>query len=95
MSKCELDTGTMYTYYVPMNVTLALPDRLVEQARRVAQARGMSLNEMIRQELLRIAGHGDQEAVLAELRQRWANPRGDSGAWVWNRNELYDRPVLR
>lgn len=74
-----------------MNVTLSLNDRVVAEARRIAQARGTSLNQMIRDYLQQLTGADDVEAVIAELSQRWAdeNYRSDS---TWTREELHERP---
>ncbi len=73
-----------------MNVTLSLNDRVVAEARRIAQARGTSLNQMIRDYLQQLTGADDVEAVIAELSQRWAdeNYRSDS---TWTREELHER----
>jgi hypothetical protein len=39
---------------------------------------------------------GDEPGqVLAELENLWRQEEGDSRGWKWNREEIYDRPVLR
>lgn len=78
-----------------MNVTLSIPDPLLEEARKVARARGISLNQMIREELERLTARTDSEAALAELQRLWTESGGDSGGWKWNREEIRDRPRLR
>lgn len=84
----------MRTYTVAMNVTLSIEDRLLERARRLAQQQGKSLNQMIRDYLEALTG-ADPGEVITELERAWATDEGDSRGWKWNREELYDRPVLR
>jgi hypothetical protein len=78
-----------------MNVTLSLDDKLLERARRLAARRGISLNQMIRDYLSEITGEPTPEDVVAELDALWAESRGDSRGWRFNREELHDRAVLR
>lgn len=78
-----------------MNVTLSIDDRLVAEARKVAEARGMSLNQMIREELQRVTAAVSGEDLVRELEALWSTGAGRSGGWRWNREELYDRPLLR
>jgi hypothetical protein len=91
----QLDTGYVYTYHVGMNVTLSLDDRLLERARRLAARRGISLNQMLRDYLAEITGEPSAEELVAQLDALWAESRGDSRGWRFNREELHDRPVLR
>ncbi len=85
----------MSTYHVGVNVTLSLDDRLLERARRLAARRGISLNQMIRDYLSEITAEVTPEELVAELETLWAESRGDSKDWRYNREELHDRPVLR
>ena len=78
-----------------MNVTLALDDHLVERARKLAAARGMSLNHMIRQELELLTGGADRQRTFASLKRLLSEQPGDSGGWAWNREEIHDRALLR
>jgi hypothetical protein len=80
---------------VDVNVTLSLEDRLIERARRLAARRGLSLNQMIRDYLTEITGEPSPEELVAELDALWAESRGDSRGWRFNREELHDRAVLR
>jgi CRISPR/Cas system-associated protein Csm6 len=77
-----------------MNLTLSIDDQTLARARQLAQQRGTSVNQMIRDFLESLTG-ADPRAVLAELEQLWREEEGDSGGWTWNRDELYDRLVLR
>jgi hypothetical protein len=78
-----------------MNVTLSLDDALLERARKLAARRGISLNQMIRDFLSEVTGEPSPEQLVAELDSLWAQSRGDSRGWRFNREELHDRAVLR
>jgi len=78
-----------------MNITLAMDEALVEEARRVAAARGISLNQMIREELERLTRAGERQLRIDEMMRLFKEHPGDSGGWKWNREELYDRAILR
>jgi hypothetical protein len=80
---------------VGVNVTLSLDDRLLDRARKLAARRGLSLNQMIRDYLTEITGEPSTEELVAELDALWAESRGDSRGWRFNREELHDRAVLR
>lgn len=77
-----------------MNVTLSIDDQILARARELAQQRGTSLNQMIRDYLDSLTA-SDPAKTVTELRRLWQEEEGDSGGWKWNREELYDRPVLR
>jgi hypothetical protein len=77
-----------------MNVTLSIDDQTLSRARLLAQRRGTSLNQMIREYLESLTASDPAQAV-AELDRLWNEEEGDSGGWTWNREEAYDRPLLR
>jgi Family of unknown function (DUF6364) len=77
-----------------MNVTLSIDDQTLTRARLLAQRRGTSLNQMIREYLESLTASDPAQAV-AELDRLWNEEEGDSGGWTWNREEAYDRPLLR
>lgn len=77
-----------------MNVTLSIDEQTLARARQLAQRRGMSLNEMIRDYLETLTA-SDPARAVEELERLWSEEEGDSDGWKWNREELYDRPVLR
>lgn len=78
-----------------MNLTLSIDDRLVAEARKVAEARGMSLNQMVREELERLTATLSGDELVQQLEAQWAREGRGSGGWRWNREEIHDRPVLR
>ena len=73
-----------------MKITLSIDDQVVAKARRIAAARGTSLNQLIRDYLENLTRQGDTQDVLEELDAMWLEVTGRShGPWV--RDELYDR----
>jgi len=86
------DTESVYTYAVSVNMILSLDDRLLERARQLATRRGISLNQMIRDYLAEITGEPSAEELLAELDSLWAQSRGHSRGWHFNRRDLRPRP---
>jgi hypothetical protein len=71
------------------NLTLNVPDALLEQAKQLANKRGLSLNALVRELLERTVGPPADEW--------WENHKvllgqvGKTEKWVWNREELYER----
>lgn len=90
-----IDTGTGYTYTVSMNVTLSIGKRTVERARTLAQSRGTTLNQMVRDFLDEITSKSSPAALVEELNQLWSQEDANSGGRDWKRADLYDRPILR
>ena len=73
-----------------MKITLSIDDRGVAKARRIAAARGTSLNQLVRDSLEELTRQSDARDVLEELDAMWSEGTGRSvGPWV--RDELYDR----
>jgi hypothetical protein len=79
------------TYYVDMNITLSVDQDLVERARKTARAMGKSLNQVIRDHLAYLAGEGEMEAELNELRKLSLEAGGRSGGRRIDREELHGR----
>lgn len=89
----ELDSEHGYTYTVSMqNVTLALREEVVREARRIAAERSTSLNAMIREYLERLT---ERESKLPEARRRileiCRGSDAEIGAARWSRDELHER----
>lgn len=72
-----------------MNLTLSIDKRLLEKARKTAGAMGLSLNEMIRHYLERVAGEADQAGSFRELRDLCTTRGGHSAGRTWTRDELH------
>jgi antitoxin component of RelBE/YafQ-DinJ toxin-antitoxin module len=74
-----------------MNITLAVDEQVVEQARKAARAMGKSLNQAVRDYLEQLAG-ADQNALQVERFVESArNSPGRIDGWRFNRDELHDR----
>ena len=79
------------------NLTIAIDDRLLKQARMRALEDGTSVNALLRTYLERYAGAGDTGEALsgfARLARRSAATSGSRGR-TWTRDELHDRSDLR
>lgn len=75
-----------------MNITLAIDEKLAEEARRAAQSMGMSLNQAVRAYLERLAGRERLEAELHVFEQSARHSPGRRKKWKFDRDELHERP---
>jgi hypothetical protein len=75
-----------------MNLRLSIGEKLLARARALAHERGRSVNRLIRGYLKRLTGSSAD--VMAQLERLWKEHEGRSGGWKWNRDDVYDRPVL-
>jgi len=82
------------TYHVRVNVTLSIDEKLLARARALAHERGTSVNQLVRDYLERLTGTSGPAGVMEQLERLWSEQPGRSGGWKWNREEVYDRPVL-
>lgn len=74
-----------------MNVTLSIDESVMVKARKLASARGTSVNQLIRdylEALVRPAGHDD---FAGELRRLSAEGKGRSKGWRFDREALHER----
>jgi len=85
----DIDTYTLYTYNVLMNVTLSIDEQTVARARKKAEALGKSLNQLIRDYLQRLAGGDDPEQSIEEFKR--LSGQGNSRGWRFNRDEIHAR----
>lgn len=74
-----------------MNLTLAIDERLVAEARKVAESMGKSVNQLIRDYLEQITARADPELDIAELRRLSRESGGDSRGWKFDRDEIHAR----
>ncbi len=81
----------MFTYYDFMNVTLAVEDEVVQEARHRAEALGTSVNQLVREYLEQLAGRTDPAADAAEFARLSRESQGNSRGWKFNREELHER----
>lgn len=82
----------MRTYYVGVNLTLSIDERLVKRARRRAQAMGKSLNELIRDYLRSLTDEGGADEFARELKSLSGRAEGNRGDWQFDRDEIHGRP---
>lgn len=76
-----------------MNVTLAIDAQLLQRARDLAQARGTTLNQLIRDQLAQLVGADDRDEVLRQLRLARQQAMGDSGGCPPRREDAYEGRV--
>ena len=74
-----------------MNLTLSIDDRLLKEAREVAQAMGKSVNQLVREYLEQLTSRDDAERDIEELRRLSAESGGRSKGWRFDRDELHER----
>ncbi len=75
-----------------MNLTLAVDDELLRDAREAAQAMGKSLNQVVREYLEHLTGRDQPQADIDELQRLSEEGRGRSRGWRFDRDELHERP---
>ena len=80
----------MYTYTVLLNITLCIDEQLVARARKKADALGKSLDQLIRDYLLKLGGSDDPERSITEFQS--LSGKGNSRNWKFDRDELHERP---
>ncbi len=73
-----------------MNVTLSIDDRVAAKARRVAAARGTTLDRLISDHLAELTRVDDVDAMVRELDAMWSERRYRSQA-PWSREEAHER----
>jgi antitoxin component of RelBE/YafQ-DinJ toxin-antitoxin module len=74
-----------------MKITLSIEEKVAEEARKVAQSMGKSLNQLVRDYLEQLARLDQLTEEIAEFRRLSLDSRGDSRGWRFNRDELHER----
>ena len=74
-----------------MTLTLAIEDRLAEEARIAAAAQGKSLDQLVTEYLEQLAMRRVEEDI-AELKRLSDLSPGRSRGWRFNREEAHARP---
>jgi hypothetical protein len=77
---------------VDVNLTLSVDDEVLDLARHRAAALGTSVNQLVREYLLQLAGKPDCAEDAAEFERLSRRAEGNSKGWKFNREELHDRP---
>lgn len=74
------------------NLTLALDEDLLRQARKAALDRDTTVNALVRGYLADLVQQRDQrQAALARLSRAMKSERLEVGARTWKRADLYER----
>ncbi len=74
------------------NLTLTLDEQLLRAARKLAIDRNTSVNQLVRDFLLRLARETDErQAALARLDEIFRANRIEVGRRTWKRQDLHER----
>ncbi len=76
-----------------MNLTISVEEELLERARELARRRGVSLQELIRDQLRLLAGERSGADVADELLELMQTNGGRSGGRRLSRHEAYEDRV--
>ncbi|NIM49479.1 MAG: ribbon-helix-helix protein, CopG family, partial [Gemmatimonadales bacterium] len=74
-----------------MNITLAIDDDLLRDARQAARAMGKSLNQLVREYLEQLTGRDRRAQEVDELRRLSREGGGRSRGRRLDRDELHER----
>ena len=74
-----------------MNITLAVEERIAEEARKAALAMGKSLNQAVRDYLEQLASSGQLNAQLEAFEASALASPGRREGWKFNREEVNRR----
>jgi antitoxin component of RelBE/YafQ-DinJ toxin-antitoxin module len=71
-----------------MRLTVEVDDEVLARARRTAEALGTTIEQLVREHLVRLAD-ADSNAEEFERLSKLSN--GDSRGWKFNRDEIHER----
>lgn len=74
-----------------MELTVTLPDQLVQAAQERAFARGITVDQLVSEYLQDLAAKPDHAAAADEFLRLSRLSKGDSRGWKFNREELHER----
>jgi hypothetical protein len=74
-----------------MNLTLSVDEQTVREARKVAEAMGKSLNQLVREYLESLTARANRERLVEEIERLSHPPLGHSRGWKFNRDEIHER----
>ena len=85
-----------FTYYVDMNITLSLDEKLVKEVRKIAVERDTTLTGLVRAHLEQLAAEharsGRKRRELEALEDSFNRVQFRIGKKTWRREDLYERP---
>ncbi len=74
------------------NLTLRVEEDVLRAARKAAIDRNASVNQLVREYLVRLARESDQQReALARLEEIFRNSRIEVGRRTWTRDDLHER----
>ena len=73
------------------NITLSLDDKTIERARNAAQAMGTSLNQIVREHIVRLSGADQRQADHDAFEARAKAGNGRLKGWKFDREEANSR----
>jgi hypothetical protein len=77
---------------VPRNLTIALDEQLLREARKIAIDRNTSVNQLIRDFLAGLVLEKDcRQAALADIEEIFRGTRVSVGRRSWTREDLQER----
>jgi hypothetical protein len=74
-----------------VNITLSVDDAVIEKARKLAHARGTSVNQLVRDYLESLVRPAGRDRFVSELRRLTKDGKGRSKGWRFNREALHER----
>jgi|SRR5579864_9015526 len=90
-----LALNTWFPYYVNVNVTLSLDDKLVKELRKLAVDRDTTLTGLVRDYLEKLAAEsvtsGRKRRELEALERSFKQFQFRVGKRTWQREDLYER----
>jgi hypothetical protein len=85
-----------FTYYVQMkrNLTLAIDDRIVKEARKIALDRETTLTKLVRDYLEKLVAENsstEKQRAVDQLNESFKRYQVHVGKRTWNRADLHER----
>ncbi len=74
-----------------MNITLSVDEAVIEKARKLASARGTSVNQLVRDYLESLVRPRGTDGFARELRRLTAQGKGRAKGWRFDRESLHER----
>lgn len=74
-----------------MNITLSIDEAVIEKARKLAAARGTSVNQLVRDYLESLVRPRQTDRFSKDLRRLTAEGKGRAKGWRFDRESLHER----
>ena len=76
-----------------MKLSFSVDDQVLQEATRVASAKGTTIEQLVREFLTEFAANANDEALANEFERLSRESKGDSRGWKFNREEIHDRKL--